>query len=92
MILSLAKVDTLRIEDMLKKSYIESNSTRELPAKEKQLKAIATELEVLREKTTYPEEIDHFYEICERLKSVNAEIWVRVASCSHTKMTILPLF
>jgi antiviral helicase SKI2 len=74
MILSLAKVDTLRIEDMLKKSYSEIDSTREVPLKRKELQKVISELSLVREHTTCPPEVDRFYAMCERLKDISMEI------------------
>ena len=76
MILSLAKVDTLRIEDMLKKSYSEIDSTREVPLKRKELQKVISELSLVREHTTCPPEVDRFYAMCERLKDISMEISV----------------
>ena len=70
MILNLARVDTLRVEDMLKRSYSEIDSAREMPDRAKQLEATKVRLQSITQDDSYPPAVDRYYDACARLRNL----------------------
>lgn len=77
MILNLARVDTLRVEDMLKRSYSEIDSAREMPDRAIKLETIKLRLQsMIGQDDTYPPAVDEYYATCARLKKLSADTQV----------------
>ena len=78
MILNLARVDTLRVEDMLKRSYSEIDSAREMPHRAKQLEAIEGKLQSVGQDDSCPPAVDKYYKACARLRNLAIDTQVRI--------------
>lgn len=77
MILNLARVDTLRVEDMLKRSYAEIDSAREMPDRARQLETVKLRLQsMIGQDDAYPPAVDNYYATCTRLKNLTIDTQV----------------
>lgn len=89
MILNLARVDTLRVEDMLKRSYAEIDSAREMPDRAKQLEAVKLRLQsIIGQDDTHPPAVDKYYATCARLKSLAFDTQVHKCLCAVTVCSV----
>ena len=76
MILSLSRVDTIRVEDMLKRSYAEVDSVRQIPQRKVELTEMTRQLNELTKNTNYPAYIDEHYSSLSRLFEMTLELQV----------------
>ena len=76
MILSLSRVDTIRVEDMLKRSYAEVDSVRQIPQRKVELTEMTRQLNELTKNTNYPAYVDEYYSSLSRLFEMTLELQV----------------
>jgi len=79
MILNLLRVDALRVEDMIKKSFSESKAQSEVPKQQARLKELTLKLEAWNKEEVYDvdaDELQLYYTDCREYWTLQAEMQV----------------
>ena len=90
MILNLLCVEELRVEDMMRRSFSESETRKDTKVYEEKLRHVQEEMVHVKELSCYlcNEDLEQYYETCRQLQGLRKQLQVRF-NCFHFHLRYL---